>query len=105
MSGPGGPRAGKTHFISREFLALDSFGANTAQKRVPMDTTTLVARRERALGTGAPLFYDRPLHVAGGGGVYLCEENVAPGLDVYTTVRWGGNPKPHVGGGMSRQQP
>ena len=36
-----------------------------------MDTTTLAARRERALGAGAPLFYDKPLHIVRGEGVHL----------------------------------
>src|SRR5882762_4023477 len=104
MSGPGGPRAGKTHFISREFLALDSFGANTAQKRVPMDTTTLVARRERALGAGAPLFYDRPLHIVRGEGVYLFDETGRRYVDMYNNVPCVGHVNPHVVEAMSCQQ-
>src|SRR3979411_3014891 len=104
MSGPGGPRAGKTHFISREFLALDSFGAHTAQKRVPMDTTTLVARRERALGAGAPLFYDRPLHIVRGEGVYLFDETGRRYVDMYNNVPCVGHANPRVVEAMARQQ-
>src|ERR1700704_2691242 len=104
MSGPGGPRAGKTHFISREFLALDSFGANTAQKRVPMDTTTLAARRDKALGAGAPLFYDKPLHIVRGEGVYLFDETGRRYVDMYNNVPCVGHANPRVVEAMARQQ-
>ena len=35
------------------------------------DTTTLLARRNSALGAGAPLFYEHPLHIVRGEGVNL----------------------------------
>ncbi len=35
------------------------------------DTTTLLARRNRALGAGTPLFYEHPLHIVRGEGTYL----------------------------------
>ena len=43
-----------------------------------MDTTTLAARRERALGAGAPLFYDKPLHIVRGEGVHLFDADGSP---------------------------
>ena len=43
-----------------------------------MDTTTLAARRERALGAGAPLFYDKPLHIVRGEGVHLFDADGPP---------------------------
>ena len=35
------------------------------------DSTALLARRNRALGAGAPLFYEHPLHIVRGEGCYL----------------------------------
>ena len=70
--------AARRALISREFPALVSVDANAMQKRAPMDTTTLVARRERALGAGAPLFYDTPLHIVRGEGVYLFDADRPP---------------------------
>ena len=38
-----------------------------------MDSTTqqIQARRDRAMGSGTPLFYNEPLHLVRGDGVYL----------------------------------
>ena len=36
-----------------------------------MTTQSLLARRNQALGAGAPLFYKTPLHIVRGDGVYL----------------------------------
>ena len=38
------------------------------------DTTTLLARRNRARGAGAPLFYEHPLHIVRGEGCHLYAE-------------------------------
>jgi 4-aminobutyrate aminotransferase-like enzyme len=69
-----------------------------------MDTTTLAARRERALGAGAPLFYDRPLHIVRGEGVYLFDETGRRYVDMYNNVPCVGHANPHVVEAMSRQQ-
>ena len=69
-----------------------------------MDTTTLAARRERALGAGAPLFYDKPLHIVRGEGVYLYDEAGRRYVDMYNNVPCVGHANPHVVEAMSRQQ-
>ena len=42
-----------------------------------MDLNTLLMRRHRALGAGAPLFYDKPLHIVRGEGTYLYDTEAA----------------------------
>ena len=69
-----------------------------------MDTTTLAARRERALGAGAPLFYDKPLHIVRGEGVHLFDETGRRYLDMYNNVPCVGHANPHVVEAMARQQ-
>jgi 4-aminobutyrate aminotransferase-like enzyme len=66
--------------------------------------TTLATRRDRALGTGAPLFYDRPLHIVRGEGVYLFDETGRRYLDMYNNVPCVGHANPHVVEAMARQQ-
>jgi 4-aminobutyrate aminotransferase-like enzyme len=69
-----------------------------------MDTTTLAARRDRALGAGAPLFYDKPLHIVRGEGVYLYDPEGRRYVDMYNNVPCVGHANPHVVEAMSRQQ-
>ena len=69
-----------------------------------MSTTTLAARRDRALGTGAPLFYDKPLHIVRGEGVYLFDETGRRYVDMYNNVPCVGHANPHVVEAMARQQ-
>ncbi|MGO9632406.1 MAG: aminotransferase class III-fold pyridoxal phosphate-dependent enzyme [Steroidobacteraceae bacterium] len=49
-----------------------------------------LSRRHRLLGAGAELFYEQPLHIVRGSGVWLYDSNGRPYLDVYNNV-------PHVG--------
>ena len=51
-----------------------------------IDTTTLLARRNRALGAGAPLFYEHPLHIVRGEGVYLYDADGRCYVDMYNNV-------------------
>ena len=69
-----------------------------------MDTTTLAARRDRALGAGAPLFYDKPLHIVRGEGVYLYDPEGRRYVDMYNNVPCVGHANPHVVEAMARQQ-
>ena len=54
------------------------------------DTAKLIARRNRLLGADAPLFYDEPLHIVRGEGVWLYGADDRRYLDCYNNV-------PHVG--------
>jgi len=69
-----------------------------------MDTTTLAARRDKALGSGAPLFYDKPLHIVRGEGVHLFDETGRRYVDMYNNVPCVGHADPHVVEAMARQQ-
>ena len=69
-----------------------------------MDTTTLAARRDKALGSGAPLFYDKPLHIVRGEGVHLFDETGRRYVDMYNNVPCVGHANPHVVEAMARQQ-
>ena len=42
-----------------------------------MSSASLVERRDRALGAGAPLFYNTPLHIVRGEDVYVLREHDA----------------------------
>jgi 4-aminobutyrate aminotransferase-like enzyme/Ser/Thr protein kinase RdoA (MazF antagonist) len=59
-------------------------GEEPAHEPVPL------TRRHRFLGAGAELFYERPLHIVRGSGVWLYDAQGLAYLDVYNNV-------PHVG--------
>ncbi|TXL71341.1 aspartate aminotransferase family protein [Vineibacter terrae] len=69
-----------------------------------MTSTTLVARREQALGAGAPLFYNEPLHIVRGEGVHLFDADGRRYVDMYNNVPCVGHAHPHVVEAMVRQQ-
>jgi 4-aminobutyrate aminotransferase-like enzyme len=55
-----------------------------------MPTGNLLERRHRVLGTQSPLFYDRPIELVRGEGVWVYDETGRKYLDAYNNV-------PHVG--------
>ena len=69
-----------------------------------MTSTTLLARRERALGAGAPLFYNEPLQIVRGEGVYLYDADGRRYVDMYNNVPCVGHANAHVVEAMVRQQ-
>ncbi|MGE0717560.1 MAG: aspartate aminotransferase family protein [Alphaproteobacteria bacterium] len=64
----------------------------------------LLARRDRVLGTGAPLFYTTPVHIVRGEGVYLYDPDGRRYVDMYNNVPCVGHANPHVVEAMARQQ-
>jgi len=68
------------------------------------DTTTLLARRNRALGAGTPLFYEHPLHIVRGEGVNLYDPDGRRYVDMYNNVPCVGHANPRVVEAMTRQQ-
>ncbi|MGI9228355.1 MAG: aspartate aminotransferase family protein, partial [Gammaproteobacteria bacterium] len=46
----------------------------------------LLTKHHRLLGAGAPLFYDEPLHIVKGEGVWLWDAQGRQYLDVYNNV-------------------
>lgn len=65
---------------------------------------TLAARRDRAFGAGAPLFYNTPLHIVRGEGVELFDPEGRRYVDMYNNVPCVGHANPDVAEAMARQQ-
>jgi len=57
---------------------------------------TLLERRNRTLGTGAPLFYQDPVHIVRGEGVTLFDADGRRYVDMYNNVPCVGHCHPHV---------
>ena len=57
---------------------------------------TLLERRNRTLGTGAPLFYHDPVHIVRGEGVTLIDADGRRYVDMYNNVACVGHCHPHV---------
>ncbi|MBI2970131.1 MAG: aminotransferase class III-fold pyridoxal phosphate-dependent enzyme, partial [Gammaproteobacteria bacterium] len=68
-----------------------------------MTDTDLLERRSRLLGAGAPLFYDEPVHIVRGEGVWLYSADGRRYLDVYNNVPHVGHCHPHVVEALARQ--
>ena len=66
-------------------------------------TESLLARRRRTLGTPTPLFYDEPLHIVRGEGVWLFDRQGQRYLDVYNNVPHVGHCHPQVVEALHRQ--
>jgi 4-aminobutyrate aminotransferase-like enzyme len=56
----------------------------------------LLERRQRVLGRNAPLFYERPVHLVKGKGVWVTDADGRDYLDVYNNVPCVGHCHPHV---------
>jgi 4-aminobutyrate aminotransferase-like enzyme len=69
-----------------------------------MDSGTLKRRRDLALGTGAELFYDTPLEIVRGEGVYLFDRDGRRYVDMYNNVPCVGHANPAVVDAMAKQQ-
>ncbi|MGP3697400.1 aspartate aminotransferase family protein [Rhodobacter sp. NSM] len=63
----------------------------------------LVERRQSLLGPAYRLFYERPLHVVRGEGVWLFDAEGEAYLDAYNNVASVGHCHPHVAGAVARQ--
>ncbi len=68
-----------------------------------MSDDTLLERRHRLLGAGAPLFYDRPLHLVRGEGVRVWDSEGRVYLDAYNNVPHVGHCHPHVVDALATQ--
>jgi hypothetical protein len=67
------------------------------------DTNALLARRARDLGPAYRLFYDRPLYIVRGEGVWLYDERGRAYLDAYNNVPHVGHCRPEVVEAIARQ--
>ena len=68
-----------------------------------MNSADLLARRQRLLGKYAPLFYQRPLHLVRGEGVWLWDADGNRYLDVYNNVPHVGHCHPQVVAAIAKQ--
>ena len=66
-------------------------------------TQDLLARRERLLGAGIATFYEEPVHIVRGEGVWLYDADGRRYLDLYNNVPCVGHAHPHVVEAMQRQ--
>ncbi len=80
----------------------------TAPTSKPSDLSSpaiadLLARRERLLGAGVATFYEEPVHIVRGEGVWLYDAEGRRYLDLYNNVPCVGHAHPHVTAAMQRQ--
>ena len=68
-----------------------------------MTNKALLDRRNRLLGNGAPIFYERPLNIVSGKGVWLYDDEGRRYLDMYNNVPCVGHCHPHVVEAMHSQ--
>ncbi len=68
-----------------------------------MKADSLLERRYRVLGRNSPLFYDKPLHLVRGEGVWLYDAEGKRYLDAYNNVPHVGHCHPRVVAALSRQ--
>lgn len=68
-----------------------------------MNNNLLYERRQRLLGSGAPLFYQDPIHIVRGEGVWLYDANGKRYVDMYNNVPCVGHANPRVVEAMREQ--
>ena len=68
-----------------------------------MPDDSLLNRRLSVLGRNAPLFYDRPVHIVRGNGVWVEDADGRRYLDAYNNVPHVGHCHPHVVDAIARQ--
>ena len=67
------------------------------------EDAALLERRRRALGPAYRLFYEHPLHIVRGEGVWLIDREGRRYLDAYNNVASVGHSHPHVVEALRRQ--
>lgn len=73
------------------------------QGNLPPEDQALIARRQRLLGPAYRLFYETPVHLVRGQGVWLYDAQGKPYLDCYNNVASLGHCHPHVTAATARQ--
>ena len=74
-----------------------------APYRIPADSDELIKRRQRALGPACRMFYEQPLHIVKGEGVWLTDAGGRRYLDMYNNVPHVGHCHPHVTEAIRKQ--
>ncbi|MCR8932240.1 MULTISPECIES: aspartate aminotransferase family protein [unclassified Pseudomonas] len=88
--------------MKKDTSMLNSFDASrlgdlSAQEAV------MIKRRNKVLGPAYRLFYQEPLHIVRGEGVYLYDQHGKPYLDAYNNVASIGHSRPEVVEAIARQ--
>jgi 4-aminobutyrate aminotransferase-like enzyme len=81
---------------------INAFDAN-ASPAMSLEDAALIARRQNALGPAYRLFYQNPVHVVRGAGVYLYDKQGTQYLDAYNNVASVGHCHPHVVSAIAAQ--
>jgi len=81
---------------------INGFDPTTAE-RLPASEQALIARRNKLLGASYKLFYERPVHVVRGDGVWLYDPDGNAYLDVYNNVASVGHCHPRVVAAIASQ--
>ena len=79
-------------------------GSLCARGKLVTTESSLQRRRDIVLGSGAELFYDTPLEIVRGEGVYLFDKNGHRYVDMYNNVPCVGHANPAVVHAMAEQQ-
>lgn len=87
---------------TRKILELNAFDMNAAEGLSP-EVTRLVKRRKATFGPTSMLFYERPLNLVRGEGVWLHDADGTRYLDAYNNVPSVGHCHPRVVEAVSRQ--
>lgn len=87
---------------TRKILELNAFDMNAAEGLTP-EVTRLVKRRKATFGPTSMLFYERPLNLVRGEGVWLHDADGTRYLDAYNNVPSVGHCHPRVVEAVSRQ--
>ena len=67
------------------------------------DAANLIARRDRLMGSAYRLFYEKPIHLVKGEGVWLYDAGGKKYLDLYNNVPHVGHCHPHVVEALTKQ--
>jgi 4-aminobutyrate aminotransferase-like enzyme len=87
---------------AKEILALNRFDATKASG-FDAGLAERIARREATFGASSVLFYEQPIEMVRGEGVFLFDDAGRRYLDVYNNVPSVGHCHPHVVQAISRQ--
>jgi len=88
--------------LSKTGYMVNGFDVGRTDELEP-DLQSIVRRRAEALGPAYKLFYETPLQIVRGEGVYLYDKNGAAYLDVYNNVPSVGHCHPHVVEAVTKQ--
>jgi len=81
---------------------INAYNAAAAAS-LPDHERAMIGRRERLLGPAYRLFYEKPVHVVRGDGVWLYDPDGNEYLDVYNNVACVGHCHPHVVAALTKQ--